>query len=931
MRTFPGLLAFIIYLIIPHKWSRRDEFYSGREISDEDEVSDLLKEIETILDTSEYEDVLWNGDINYVPSRNSGFARNISSFLERVGLTSVWEHFPIDYTHIHTDLKSVSTLDHFIANRRLIERITDCGVMHLGDNPSRHSPIILKLDIGSIPKRSKTQKKKRNQPAWYKATQEDKDNFTMDLYSRLAALETPDSLLCRNSCCQNRNHSEERDSHVLDILIAVIESSHTCIPSSGGGRVTADPRKACKVSQSVPGWQEHVKPFREDSVFWHAVWRSAGRPIQGDLFENMKKSRNSYHYAVRKVKKKADMIRAQRLLEASEASSVDLLNEMKKIKGKKKSSHDLPDEVEGTNGEANIVETFCKVYEELYNSSGSQEALAEIKLRVTELIAENNGETEVDKVTGDIVKKAACRMKAGKGDVSEGYTSDTILNAPDIFFEMMAGVYKSWLIHGTVSLNLLSCAFLPLLKNSQKNPAEVNSYRAIAGSSLMLKLFDQVILLLWGHLMSGDSLQFGYKAGASTSQCSWFVMEIANYFVKRGTPCIITLLDCTKAFDKCRFDVIFAKLLTKKIPAIVIRVLIYVYEEQRAWVKWGDARSRAFSLVNGTRQGSVLSPALFSLYMDDLLVRLRKAGVGCHLGSVFCGVVGYADDLLLLAPSRSAMEQMLRICEVYAEEHNLEFSTHPDPSKSKSKCIFMQGHMKQPKPTNLQLYGIDLPWVKTATHLGHELSEDCNMEVDMKVKRAEFIRISTDIRESFNFAQPNQILQAVRTYCGSIYGAMTWSLFSDKARQVFNCWSTCVKLSWGVTRSTHTYLVDNLLAGGMPSLRSCTIACFWNFYHGVMNSNSLEVKLLANLASKDIRSTMGANISGIRKICSGDLQGYSKIKVEKMILGAVAAVPASDSWRIGCLTRFLEMRHQLQNRLEDTTKMDRILDSLCSS
>ena len=86
----------------------------------------------------------------------------------------------------------------------------------------------------------------------------------------------------------------------------------------------------------------------------------------------------------------------------------------------------------------------------------------------------------------------------------------------------------------------------------------------------------------------------------------------------------------------------------KKLPAIVIRVLIYVYEEQIAWVRWGDARSRSFGMVNGTRQGSVLSPALFSVYMDDLLVRLRKAGVGCHLGGVFCGVVGYADDLLLV-------------------------------------------------------------------------------------------------------------------------------------------------------------------------------------------------------------------------------------------------------------------------------------------
>ena len=124
---------------------------------------------------------------------------------------------------------------------------------------------------------------------------------------------------------------------------------------------------------------------------------------------------------------------------------------------------------------------------------------------------------------------------------------------------------------------------------------------------------------------------------------------------------------------------------------------------------------------------------------------------------------------------------MLEICENYAEENNLEFSTDPDPEKSKSKCIFMQGHMKHPKPENLKLYGVNLPWVKTASHLGHELSDKCNMEQDMKVKRADFIRKSTEVREALSFAQPTQILQAVRTYCCSLYGAMTWSLFSDKA------------------------------------------------------------------------------------------------------------------------------------------------------
>ena len=92
----------------------------------------------------------------------------------------------------------------------------------------------------------------------------------------------------------------------------------------------------------------------------------------------------------------------------------------------------------------------------------------------------------------------------------------------------------------------------------------------------------------------------------------------------------------------------------------------------------------------------------------------------------------------------------------------------------------MCGHLKKAKPVNLQLYGVDLPWVKTATHLGHELSWECNMEEDMRCKRGAFISKSTEVSESFDFAQPNQILQAVRTYCFDLYGAMTWSLCSDK-------------------------------------------------------------------------------------------------------------------------------------------------------
>ena len=103
-------------------------------------------------------------------------------------------------------------------------------------------------------------------------------------------------------------------------------------------------------------------------------------------------------------------------------------------------------------------------------------------------------------------------------------------------------------------------------------------------------------------------MQFGFKSGVSTTQCSWLVLEVANYFMRTGTAVNACLLDCSKAFDKCRFDKLFSSMLSKSVPAVVVRVLVFAYEEQKGWIRLGDLKSDPFKISNGTRQGSVLLP-----------------------------------------------------------------------------------------------------------------------------------------------------------------------------------------------------------------------------------------------------------------------------------------------------------------------------------
>ena len=112
----------------------------------------------------------------------------------------------------------------------------------------------------------------------------------------------------------------------------------------------------------------------------------------------------------------------------------------------------------------------------------------------------------------------------------------------------------------------------------------------------------------------------------------------------------------TKAFDLVKHSILFKKFLKAGLSTIFIRLLIFIYANQYANIRWNSQLSSSFSISNGVRQGAILSGFAYCFYMNELFAILRKNKTGFWIRGTFYGILGYSDDSLLLAPSLGALQ-----------------------------------------------------------------------------------------------------------------------------------------------------------------------------------------------------------------------------------------------------------------------------------
>ena len=193
-------------------------------------------------------------------------------------------------------------------------------------------------------------------------------------------------------------------------------------------------------------------------------------------------------------------------------------------------------------------------------------------------------------------------------------------------------------------------------------------------------------------------------------------------------------------------------------------------------VRWGNSISPDFFVGNGVKQGGIISPILFNIYMDYLSMHLNSSGLGGYLGTAFINHLCYADDLCLISLSSSGMQQLLHICNTYAAEHQLVYNG----SKSFSLC-FKRKELKVSSPSFF-LGKSKIPMVEQCRYLGTTISIK-NSDLDLKRQMRKMYANANVLLRKFSKCSINVKCYLFKTYCSNLYCAPMW----------FDCTKTALK------------------------------------------------------------------------------------------------------------------------------------------
>ena len=512
-------------------------------------------------------------------------------------------------------------------------------------------------------------------------------------------------------------------------------------------------------------WDEEMTALKEAAVDSNKIWKAAGKPRQGPIFSKRQLCRAHYRKGLRDRQKLNTETYTNDLHQA--LLHKDGPNFWKCWKSKFETRRKC-DEVSGCTDGESVVIKFANYFSEIYTANNPQRAASlsdqYIRMRGDYVGLPLRNFRVFDT---ELVSTTINGLKRGRAPDIEGLMAEHLIYAHPILSIILSQLFSIILASGYVPCGFGQSYIVPIPKAREHvtKAMTCDDYRGIAISPILSKLFEYCFIEKFEDILRTDEKQFGFQRDIGCQHAVFTVRNIVERFLKGGNTVSLCALDLSKAFDKVNHCALFIKLMKRNVPNVVLQLLEHWMGNSFSAVKWNNVYSHLFSVNFGVRQGSVLSPFLFAVYLDDISTDRTI------IPSSF--IILYADDIMLISPSVCELQRLFSACESELIWLDMKINI------KKSCCIRIGPRYDVTCSPITSVDGQQLPWVSEIRYLGTYIISNRQFKGSFSNAKQSFYRAANAIFGKIGrIASEEVLLELIRSKCLPIliYGSECFAI-----------------------------------------------------------------------------------------------------------------------------------------------------------
>ena len=586
-------------------------------------------------------------------------------------------------------------LDYFLVRRDSQTRVKDVKVVRGAEIGSDHYLVLLKMSKNSMVERSR-------------AVSKNVRIRTDRLKDKRVRLEFKLRLQ------QKMNTTGHREESMEEVWAKFKEGVLSAAVEVCGVRQQKGQRKRMR------WWNDEVKEAVKKKKVAYLKW----------LQRNTQEAKDEYHRAKKEAKRVVRIAQNEEWVELGRSLQNDFQNNQRRfwsrVKAPKRGSEEVQkicdDNGQVIEDEEGVMERWKDYFAGLLQGAQKEEeGNKDVRTGPTH---------EEDSIDIEEVVEAIAKLKSGKAPGICGIDAEMLKAGGMVVAEWLHRVIKLAWTKGEVVKDWRKADIVPLHKKGSKTLC--SNYRGISLLSIPSKVYARILDSRVRRKTEGEvmEVQGGFRQGRGCGDQIFTIRQLSEKVLEKNKQMVIACIDLERAYDKVSRDRLWQVLESYGIQEGLLRAIQSMYLGSQAWVRTSGKVSGWFPITQGVRQGCVMSPWLFNVFMDGIMRETKeKLQGGVQLTTTNLQLILFADDIVMVTGKEEDMQtnlgEMKKVMDKWGMKMHLGKTKVMMVSRTEEDC-------------NLNIEGEDIETVKKLKYLGVMVSSDglCDEEIEQHVGAA---------------------------------------------------------------------------------------------------------------------------------------------------------------------------------------------------